>query len=91
MVEIVERERTLREVETVGGGKFVGFAEFEFLGEHEGDFGQLDGEGDDIEAEEIGEQDAGGEALGPLAGVAQGEEANGRRWRMPRGRIGVQP
>ena len=57
LVEIVERERALGEVEAVGGGKFVGFAEFEFLGQHEGDFGQLDGEGDDIEAEEIREQD----------------------------------
>ena len=74
LVEIGERERVLGKVKAVGGGEFAGFAEFEFLGEHEGDFCQFAGEGDDIEAEEIREEDACGEALGLLASIAKGEE-----------------
>jgi len=52
-VEIVERERLLLDEQLVGMGELLGLDQFEFLGQHERDLGQLDREGINVDAVEV--------------------------------------
>ena len=62
-VEIVERERLFLDEQLVGLDELPRLDQFEFLGEHEGDFGQLDGEGIEVDAVEILQRDGAFERL----------------------------
>jgi hypothetical protein len=62
-VEVVERERFFKNEQAIAVAEFLGFPDFLLLGEHEGDFGEFDGEGLDVDAEELVDGDGAFERL----------------------------